>query len=265
MKKISLILVSIMLLALIALPALSAAGDPPLLVDKAGILTDYQRETLEEKLNEISERHQCNVSVIILNGGVTGAITPFTDDYFDHNGYGYGSTNDGVMLLVDMESRQWCTSTAGTGWDALNDDALYQIEGYVEYYLSEGNYSKAFSIYAEMVDSYLSGNGDYYDSDVNRNTEPTPVMGLVSAGLGVATGFGVVGSMKSKLKSVRTQYAANNYANRDSMTVYRAEDTFLYRNVSRTRRATESSGGSGGHSSHTSSSGVSHGGHSGHF
>ena len=78
----------------------------------------------------------------------------------------------------------------------------------------------------------------------------------------------VTGSLKRQLTSVKSQTAAADYLKRDSLRLTDKEDLFLYANVSKTVRQTDSgsrSGGGGGGGSHFSSGGVSHGGHSGKF
>ena len=70
--------------------------------------------------------------------------------------------------------------------------------------------------------------------------------------------------MTSQLKTVRRQYAADSYELRNSFYVNTAEDFFLYKRLSRTRRESSSSSG-GGSSTHRSSSGGTYGGSSGKF
>ena len=45
----------------------------------------------------------------------------YADDYYDYNGYGAGADNDGILLLLSMEDRDWWISTTGYGIDAFTD------------------------------------------------------------------------------------------------------------------------------------------------
>ena len=57
---------------------------------------------------------------------------------------------------------------------------------------------------------------------------------LIALVLGVLTGFLVAGALKSQLKTVNFQNAANNYVLRDTFHVTHSSDHYLYSNVVRT-------------------------------
>ncbi len=76
--------------------------------------------------------------------------------------------------------------------------------------------------------------------------------------IGVVLALLIVGGMKGKLKTVRSQAAANSYLKKDSLAITESSDLFLYRQVARTEKPKESSGS--GSSTHTASSGTTHGG-----
>ena len=86
----------------------------------------------------------------------------------------------------------------------------------------------------------------------------------ISIGIGVTLALIIVGVMKSKLKTVRFQTAANSYMKKGSLALTESSDLFLYHTVTRTAKP-ESSSSSGGSSTHRSSSGTTHGGSSGKF
>ena len=69
--------------------------------------------------------------------------------------------------------------------------------------------------------------------------------------------------MKSKLKTVRFQAAANSYMKAESMNITESRDLYLYSAVTRTAKPKNDD--SGGSSTHTSSSGSTHGGGGGKF
>ena len=122
--------------------------------------------------------------------------------------------------------------------------------------------------FADLCDEFLTQakTGNPYDGD-NMPKEPFGVFGslVISLVIGLVVALIATGVMKGKLKSVRSQAAANSYIRKGSMNVTESRDLFLYRTVSRTARPTESSSSGGGSSSHTSSSGTSHGGGGGKF
>ena len=80
---------------------------------------------------------------------------------------------------------------------------------------------------------------------------------IISLVVGAVIALIVTLIMKGQLKSVRYQSAASNYLKAGSMKVTLSREFFLYRNVSKIKKADNNSGGS---STHVSSSGRSHGG-----
>ena len=81
------------------------------LVDYAGLLEDDEAETLEEKLDQISEDYDCDVAVVT-EESINGAEPmDYADDYFDYKGYGMGEDKSGILFLVTMSERKFWMST----------------------------------------------------------------------------------------------------------------------------------------------------------
>ena len=274
-KRISAFLLLFLMCLVAVSPALAAEQSPvpderlkPLLVDEADILSSSQEEALLARLDEISERQKCDVAVVTVGTTEGKDITPFTDDYFDYNGYGYGSTKDGVMLLIDMGSRSWCISTSGSAIQTFTDAGQKNMTDRIVPYLSDGDFSGAFNEYADMCDDYINQakTGKPYDVG-NLPTRPKTlyerVLRILVSLLGGLVPAGVVTrGMKSQLKPVRRKQEADMYVQRARSDIREGGSVFLRSMVSSTPR---SKGSSGGSSTHTSSSGNTHGGSSGHF
>lgn len=259
-------LLALLLCVAMAVPAF-AASDMPRLADGAGLLTESEQSELLDKLDEISKRQQVDVVVVtteMLNGKTPEACA---DDFYDDNGYGFGADCDGVLLLVSMEARDWHLSTCGYGMTAITDDGVAYIAEQFLPDLSDGNYAAAFATYAELCDAFITQakTGQPYDGDHMPKAPFNAVKSLlISMAIGLVIALIVTGSMKGKLKSVRTQAAAASYVKANSLHITESRDLFLYHTVDR-REKPKSSSSSGGSSSHTSSSGQTHGGGGGKF
>jgi uncharacterized protein len=131
--------------------------------------------------------------------------------------------------------------------------------------LSDGNYAAAFNTYAEQCDIFITQART--DTPYDRSSLPHKPLSLIWIPISLVIGFVIaliaVGIMKSKLKTVRSQAAANSYVKDGSLNVTECRDVFLYCTVNRTERPKEDS--SSGSSTHTSSSGTTHGGGGGKF
>ncbi|MCI7596888.1 MAG: TPM domain-containing protein [Lachnospiraceae bacterium] len=236
-------------------------------VDMADLLNDTEEEVLLSQLDEISERQQVDIAVVTVNSLDGKSPMEYADDFYDYNGYGFGANNDGILLLVSMEDRDWWISTTGYGVEALTDAGINYISEKFLPMLSDGDYADAFSTYAKLCDEFITQAKNAEPFDIgNMPQEPFDIVFNLSIALliGLAVAFVITAMMKSQLKSVRFQSEAANYVKKDSMKVTQSKDLFLYRNVDRREKPKESSS-SGGSSTHTSSSGTTHGGGGGKF
>lgn len=253
MKRLSLILLAL-LLVLVSVFSTSASLAFPSdnLLDCEGLLTNDELNALSEKLDTISEAYQCDV-VIVTTSDLEGKTpTEYADDLYDYNGYGYGSTHDGILLLVSLSERKWATSTCGKAMEIFTDSDLYYIENEFVPYLSDGYYYEAFNAFADLCEEEISTHGKFQFS---------PLYLFAGLFIGVIIAFISVLVMKGQLKTVRYQSAAQNYQRNGSFNLTERRDIFLYSTVSRRARPKDNNSSSG----HTSSSGRTHGGHSGSF
>ncbi len=236
----------------------------PRLVDGADILTDSEEAKLLSKLDETSEEIQFDIVVATTNGLGGDYIRDVADDYYDYNGFGYGYSADGCILLIDMDGRDWWISTCGYGITALTDAGIQYIGEQFEGDLSNEDYYDGINTYINLVEDFVdqARTGQPYDTGNLPKSGYNWFFGILfSLVAGFLIGLISVLVMKGKLKSVRRQAAAQDYLVPGSMNVTLSRDIFLYRNVTRRAKPKESSGSS----THSSSSGRSHGGGGGSF
>ena len=236
------------------------------LMDESDLLTDREETSLLSQLDNISENQEMDI-VVVTTDSLEG-YTPqeYADNVFDYCGYGIGENRDGLLLLVSIEDNDWHISTSGYAITAFTDAGReYMSEQFLPY-LSDGEYYKAFSTYADLCDQFITQAKTDEPYDVgNLPKEPFKIWFnvLIALGIGFVFAIIVVLYMKSKLKSVRFQPAASSYVRNGSMNVTQSGDFFLYSHLD--RRARPKDNDSGGSSTHTSSSGSTHGGGGGKF
>lgn len=239
----------------------------PRLVDDADILTSEEEWKLEEKLNEISEKYQCDVAVVTTEDTDGRSVVEYADDFYDYNGYGMGEGDDGILLLLDMDDREWAISTYGYGSTAFTDKGQKYISDKFLPYLKEGDYAEAFMVYADLCGDFLeqAETGEAFDSG-NMPKEPISLLWIPGSLLiGMIFAFVITGFMRLQMKSVRKQTQAFAYIKPDSLKITKSRDSYLYSQTSRTPKPKDNGSSGGGSSMHTSSSGRSHGGSSGTF
>ena len=239
----------------------------PLLVDDAGLLTEEEADALLDKLEEISERQECEVAVVTVDSLEGKTSQEYADDFYDYNGYGYGKDDDGILLLISMEDRDYAITTYGFGIIAFTDAGLQYVVNDFKPALSGGRYGDAFNDFADCCDKFLTQahTGEPYDGDNMPKGTVHPVYIPISLAIGFLISLLIGRSKSAKLKSVRKKESAADYQVAGSMRLYQNSDVLVASNV--TSRVVSSSSGSssGGSSTHTSSSGRSHGGTSGKF
>lgn len=240
---------------------MSAFAAKDYVIDDAGLITEEQEEKLQNKLEDINDKYDSDVVIVTVDSLGGKSSEAFADDYYDYNGYG----SDGILLLISMEDRDWAISTKGFGIKAFTDAGQGFLVKQFKPSLSNGDYYKAFDTYADWCDDYLQHAKDGKPYDVgNMPKLPLSKIWIAIAGaIGSLFGGGMVGSMKSQLKSVHRQSGASHYST-GSIDLNTQVDHFMYRKVDRTERA-QSSGSGGGSSTHRSSSGSMHGGSHGKF
>ena len=278
MNKIKLIAASLCTSALIggapllATPVLaeeSSKVSKDYVVDNADLLTQTEENELSEKLQDISDELQFDVVVVTTNSIGSKTATEYADDYFDYNGYGRGSNNDGALFLVDMSDRKWAISTSGYGIEAIVDSALDDMEEEIVPYLKSGDYDGAFNEFADLTYDIVNDakNGKSYSNSTTSTTKNHKNIGtnlIVAFSIGAGISLIIILVYRSKLKPVKFQKEAKEYIVPGSFNLRRSDDVFLYFNITKVPIPKNNDSDDSG-SFHSSSSGSSHGGSSGSF
>lgn len=257
MRKISMLLLALLLVSLLAVPV---AAETDYMVDDASLLTLSEENTLQEKLSAISQDRGMDVVIVTVDSLDGYTATQYADDFFDYNGYG----ENGVLLLLSMEDRDWAISTTGTGISTFTDAGQEYIMDCIQPELGEDAFYDAFVEFAELCDDFIrqAQTGEPYDShNLPKEAFAFGKNLLICLVIGIVVAFIATSIMKGKLKTVRFQQGASNYCKPGSLQVTEARDFFLYRHVDRHAKPKASSGSG----THISSSGRSHGGSSGKF
>ena len=261
-KKIWKVLCLIFLMLSLSVPVYGWS-DTPLLVDGADLLTNSEEKDLLHTLQNISQNQQMDIVVLTVDSLTGMTARNYADDFYDYNGY----EEDGILLLVSMEYRDWYISTTGYGIHAVTDAGIEYMANRFLDDLGDGDYYDAFMTYAELCDAFITQakNDTPYDvGNMPKGKYPFGFSLLISLGIGLVAALIITGVMAAQLKGVSPQHSAKNYVKQGSLNVTRSQDLFINRHVHRQAKPKQTSSG-GGSSTHTSSSGRSHGGGGGKF
>ena len=251
----------------IAIPDVTVENNTPasnqkFVIDDAGLLTDTEISTLNQKIGEIIEVYDYQVVIHTCNSFYGKTAMEYADDYYDYNGY----KDDGMIFVINMDTRDYWTSTKGFGITAFTDYGLEQIHETVVGDLSEGYYYSAFLTYLDLCDDYLEAakSGEPYDVN-NRPTDWTAIASteVIIIAIAVILAFIAGKQQKAALNTAKIKTEANDYMIPGSLHIMASREMFIRRQISKVKKAEENHGG--GSSTHTSSSGSSHGGGGGKF
>lgn len=267
-RKIVTIIASLIFCMTLALPAAAMDGEehPPRLVDEAELLTNDEESSLADKLDAVSDKWQCDVAIVTVDSLGSKTATEFADDYFDYNGYGYGDNDDGIMLVISMENRDWAITTHAFGIEAFTDAGQEYIMNKVIPPLGNESYSSAFSIFADQCDDFLekARAGEPYDSHnlPKESHAKLYILWIIPCLIaGAILAFVLTIKEKKSLKSVMKKAGAREYIGK--VEINEKHDKFLYRNLDKVLIHDDDD--DSGSSTHVSSSGETHGGSSGKF
>lgn len=232
----------------------------PAIVDDAGYLMQSELASLSKELDEVREKYGFEVAIYTESDMTSSTAEASSDDIYDYQGYGAGENDDGIMLYICSDTREYHFTTHGKGLRYFNSNGLAYLESKVLPYLEDDNYYKAFSVYIETTEELLqmATDGKPYNE---KQYSMKYLFGVIIVCL-IAPLLIAFLMMRKKLKKMKTavenDYAAN-YIKPGSMRIDTSRDLFLYSRITKTERPKSSSG------THTSSSGRTHGGRGGSF
>ena len=279
MKRIlaSLLLVIVLLLSLSVCAHAEARID--YVSDYAGILDPDEQKDLRDRAAAISAQYDFGVYVVVVDDHrqyVNGSIEDFAEEIFHSYGLGVGEDEQGVILAMSMKDRDYDIYAHGDfGNYAFTDYGKEQLADSFLDNFRRNDWAGGFRDFIETSGSMLqkAKDGNPVDIWIPDPVETGPSFdgfkAAVSLAIGALFGGGAVGGMKRSMKTAVKQTRAEEYV-RGGVNLRTEHDTFVNRNVTRTRIRQESSSSgsrpSGGHFGGTSISG-SHGGshHSGKF
>lgn len=252
------IAIFVCLILLTALPYPASAA-PAKVIDRAGLLSAYEESQLESSAIALSDTYGIDVVILTVESTYGADVTEYADNYFDRNGYGIGSDHSGVLLMLSMEDRDWVITTSGKGIQALTDYGQEQIMDIVLEYLREDDYFHGFQAFHTELDTYFAAYERGEPIDYQPGVSDYIIRVLIALVIGALAGFITITVMKSGMKTAVFQHGARDYVVSGTYQIRAQRDIYLYSNLTRVRRSSDSSG------THRGSSGRSHGGSRGKF
>ncbi len=246
--------------------------------DEADLLSAGEISQLEELLATTIEELQCDIAVLTTDDVGRKNSMEYAEDFCLEENLGYGSTEDAIVFLINMDDREVWITTSGRAINVLTDARISKLCDAAVEYLADGRYDKACTNFVKSVKNYFSsqvGSGDKYDdyyddyytddfiSIGDYDTGQTGGEILLKLGIALAIAVIAVLIMRHSAKAKMT-VGASTYANNGYQMLGR-QDVFIRTSVRKVRKSDNSRSGGGvriggGHSSVHRSGGRSFGG-----
>ena len=233
--------------------------------DFADLFSDLEEENLYNQISSFIELTNYDLVVVTINDNPKGNVDNYADDFYDYNEFGYNSTRDGVLLLIDLDTRNVKISTTGYAIKMYDDNRIESIidSGYSS--LKSGNYYNSINLMIGKLNYYYTKGVSNINKYIEIDEYGKPIIikhinylfvGFISLiiTLIVAIIFYNLSRLKVKVGSTVS------YLKDKKITL--KNDSLVNSVVTHTLRNTDSGSGhsSGGSSYHSSSSGSFHGG-----
>ena len=237
--------------------------------DFANLLNETEEENLYNDIKTFISDTNYDLVVVTVNENNKGTAEKYADDFFDYNNFGINSSRDGILLLIDMYTREIYISTSGNAIKMYDNSRIDSIIDSGFYELKESKYYECFKNMIEKSLVYFekgfpSSNKNMIINDDGSITiiKKMPYFFITFVSLILSCIISLVMYFKtlSKIKKQNTVTYLN-----PELSDLKRDDRFVTTYTSKIRRETSSSSHSGGSSFHSSSSGRSHGGGGRHF
>ncbi|HZJ83599.1 MAG TPA: TPM domain-containing protein [Clostridia bacterium] len=252
MKRIIPLFLSVLFLILVMLLPVKAA-EFDLVLDEVGLLADYEYIELNDLAMDITEKYQCEVSIVIIDDLEDNDASEFAKFVYEEYDYGYGGDKSGLMFLMATEDRDCTLIANGYGNTAFTDHGKgVLLDRHILPMLRQDKYYDGFLIYLNQTAEFLemAKQGRPFDMDTDEilaqeNAKSSfwiklAITILVPLLIAAVVCFIFLGQMKTAVP----QRAADEYIAHEGLNLTRQVDAFLY--STETRRRIEEKSSSGG-------------------
>lgn len=253
-------------------------------IDEAGKLSQSEIASLNAMAEEITNRQECGVYVIITDDLHGYRESQFAQGLFMNYDLGYGSGEgaSGVLLAISYEDSFFDTVAYGAASGTFTTSALDSLNDTVYENLAGGDWYGACEDFLKEADRMLTNSGytyyipTYTDPPINQHTVVTSPEQRRNQWLGRLPFAGIAGAvissisvfvMKGKNKNTKLATNADRYIVKNGVRLTVSNDRFINktRSVTTIPRNTGGGGGGGGSSHSYHSSGFSHSSGGRHF
>lgn len=225
-----------------------AAGEEgPLVYDYADLLTDAEKERLEELAASLGAEYDIDFIILTTNDTEGKDIEDYLGDFYDEK-YNLEAV-DAAMLTLDMEHRDVYVAGFYKGKKYIDNKRAGLIREKITPDLSAGNYYHAFSTYIETAHEYMGVMPGVNPESIFLKWWFHIIISVVVAGASVG--------LMAYNSGGRVTVNSATYLNQGTSRVLNRSDNFIRQTVTKRRKPQNNNSGGGG-----GGGGITGGGHS---
>ena len=168
--------------------------------DYASILSDKTEANLQNDAEDIYEKYKVDFVVMTTNLETKETTYSLAQTFYHKNGFGYGTTSDGIILVIDEYHHEYYVLTVGKALDVITKNKIEKIQNEMDRDMKLGNYDDAVSIFVKQTKRYY-----FY-----HNYGP-PLLWVSVVVIGIVVAYFEVKREKKKLKLITDSLDASYY------------------------------------------------------
>jgi uncharacterized protein len=149
MRKILISIITVLLVFVLVPSAAFAAGQK--IYDNAELFTLDETAQLQETVDAYVLAFDSDLIIVTITDDQGKTSQVYADDFYDQNGFG----KDGVLFLINMDSRELYISTSGKMIDILNDARINDLLDLQYEYVSDQDYFGAMQRSIKKMEDYI--------------------------------------------------------------------------------------------------------------
>lgn len=247
-KKLIFIALLALVIATLSICVSASVSRTELVVDNDDVYSDAQEEALENALFELSSKYKCELSIVTVSSFGGMDAEEYAENYYDNNGYGYGSDATGVLLLLSVTKREYYICLTGEAAKIFDRDNFSTLDDAVYFKARENDFYGVANAFISTSESIIFNyKAENSDTGFDKNAFVTGIIISVIVGLIAATIALLI--MRSKMNNAKPQKNAGRYIRNGSFNLTISRDMYLYSTVRKVARPQNNNrGGSSGRS-----------------
>lgn len=210
--------------------------------DGAGLLSESEFDSLNTQIHEIENSHNGDIGIYIVtvhsmrDYGYSN-IERFSEYWYKDNDLGIGSEQNGILLILSMEERDYDIAAYGSNAHrAFTDYGKRKLADAALNYFGNNDWYYGFSAYLNKVDVFLTKAEEGTPVDVNSASKKNPYEDLYASILialicSTAVGLIVVFVFKNNMNNIRIATQASDYVKYNKIKITEKQDLFSHNTV----------------------------------